>query len=106
MPPPPSDSGALERLPSEIRVHVLGAGPVGLLLAALLQSMERVSVRLYEKRREYTRTRMVQLAQYLVADSVEGYRTDALSPKDVVADPHGRPSGAQRIDELRERQPV
>ena len=85
MPPPPSDSGALERLPSEIRVHVLGAGPVGLLLAALLQSMERVSVRLYEKRREYTRTRMVQLAQYLVADSVEGYRTDLIDEDSVQA---------------------
>ena len=31
-------------------------------------------MRLYEKRREYTRTRMVRLASYLVADSVEGYR--------------------------------
>jgi 2-polyprenyl-6-methoxyphenol hydroxylase-like FAD-dependent oxidoreductase len=85
MPPPPSDSGALERLPSQIRVHVVGAGPVGLLLAALLQSMERVSVRLYEKRREYTRTRMVQLAQYLVADSVEGYRTDLIDEDSVQA---------------------
>jgi 2-polyprenyl-6-methoxyphenol hydroxylase-like FAD-dependent oxidoreductase len=85
MPPPPSDSGALERLPSEIQVHVVGAGPVGLLLAALLQSMERVSVRLYEKRHEYTRTRMVQLAQYLVADSVEGYRTDLIDEDSVQA---------------------
>ena len=33
--------------------------------------MEGLSVRLYEKRTEYTRTRMVQLAPYLVADSVE-----------------------------------
>src|SRR5512134_891715 len=59
-----------------MRVHVVGAGPVGLLLTALLQSMEGFSVRLYEKRREYTRTRMVQLAPYLVADSVEAYRAD------------------------------
>jgi 2-polyprenyl-6-methoxyphenol hydroxylase-like FAD-dependent oxidoreductase len=58
---------------------------VGLLLAALLQSMERVSVRLYEKRHEYTRTRMVQLAQYLVADSVEGYRTDLIDEDSVQA---------------------
>ena len=50
-----------------MRVHVVGAGPVGLLLTALLQSMEGFSVRLYEKRRDYTRTRMVQLAPYLVA---------------------------------------
>ena len=31
----------------------------------------------HEKRGEYTRTRMVQLAPYLVADSVESYRTDS-----------------------------
>jgi hypothetical protein len=35
-------------------------------------------VSLYEKRSEYTRTRMVQLAPYLLADSVEAYRTDAI----------------------------
>ena len=35
-------------------------------------------MRLYEKRHEYTRTRMVQLAPYLVADSVESYRTDSI----------------------------
>lgn len=61
---------------SEGRVHVLGAGPVGLFLTALLQPLGGVSVRLYEKRHEYTRTRMVRLASYLVADSVEGYRAD------------------------------
>jgi hypothetical protein len=32
------------------------------MLTALLQSMEGLSVHLYEKRREYTRTRMVRLA--------------------------------------------
>lgn len=32
-------------------VHVIGAGPVGLLLTALLQSLDGFSVRLYEKRR-------------------------------------------------------
>ena len=58
------------------RVHVLGAGPVGLLLTALLQPMDGLSVHLYEKRRAYTRTRMVRLAEYLVADSTEGYRAD------------------------------
>src|SRR5262245_859387 len=63
---PQSSVTAFETLPSGGRVHVLGAGPVGLLLTALLQSMEGLSVRLYEKRREYTRTRMVQLAPYLV----------------------------------------
>ena len=44
------------------RVHVLGAGPVGLLLTAMLQPLDGVRVRLYEKRTEYTRTRMVRLA--------------------------------------------
>ena len=64
---------------------MVGAGPVGLLLTALLQSMEGFSVRLYEKRREYTRTRMVQLAPYLVADSVESYRTDYIDGDNVEA---------------------
>jgi 2-polyprenyl-6-methoxyphenol hydroxylase-like FAD-dependent oxidoreductase len=66
-------------------VHVVGAGPVGLLLTALLQSVDGLSVRLYEKRREYTRTRMVQLARYLVADSVESYRVDAIDGDSVEA---------------------
>ncbi len=66
-------------------MHVVGAGPVGLLLTALLQSMEGFSVRLYEKRREYTRTRMVQLAPYLVADSIESYRGDAIDGDSVEA---------------------
>ena len=66
-------------------MHVVGAGPVGLLLTALLQSMEGFSVCLYEKRHEYTRTRMVQLAPYLVADSVETYRTDSIDGDSVAA---------------------
>jgi 2-polyprenyl-6-methoxyphenol hydroxylase-like FAD-dependent oxidoreductase len=68
-----------------MRVHVVGAGPVGLMLTALLQSMEGFSVHLYEKRREYTRTRMVQLAPYLVADSVESYRVDSIDGDSVEA---------------------
>src|SRR5512134_3931818 len=68
-----------------MRVHVVGAGPVGLLLTALLQPMEGFSVRLYEKRREYTRTRMVQLAPYLVADSIESYRADSIDGESVEA---------------------
>ena len=55
------------------------------MLTALLQSTEGLSVRLYEKRREYTRTRMVQLAPYLVADSVESYRADAIDGDSVEA---------------------
>ena len=68
-----------------MRVHVIGAGPVGLLLTALLQSVEGVSVRLYEKRPEYTRTRMVQLAPYLVADSLESYQADVIDGDSVEA---------------------
>src|SRR5215475_4505696 len=68
-----------------VRVHVLGAGPVGLLLTALLQPTERFSVHLYEKRRDYTRTRMVQLASYLVADSVADYSTDNIDEETVPA---------------------
>ena len=83
--PSTSDSTAPETLPSSGRVHVVGAGPVGLMLAALLQPIEGLSVRLYEKRREYTRTRMVQLASYLVADSVESYRADSIDGDSVEA---------------------
>ena len=83
--PPQSGSTSDESVPSWGRVHVLGAGPVGLLLTALLQSTEGFSVRLYEKRREYTRTRMVRLASYLVADSVESYRTDHIDRENIEA---------------------
>ena len=83
--PPQSGSTNLETLSSSGRVHVLGAGPVGLLLTALLQSMEGLSVRLYENRREYTRTRMVRLASYLVADSVESYRADHIDGESIEA---------------------
>jgi hypothetical protein len=47
--------------------------------------MDGFSVHLYEKRREYTRTRMVQLAPYLMADSVETYRADAIDGDSVEA---------------------
>jgi 2-polyprenyl-6-methoxyphenol hydroxylase-like FAD-dependent oxidoreductase len=67
------------------RVHVVGAGPVGLLMAALLQSMAGYTVHLYEKRREYTRTRMVKLASYLVADSVASYCTDYIDEESIAA---------------------
>ena len=66
-------------------VHVVGAGPVGLLLAALLQPSDQFAVRLYEKRREYTRTRMVKLASYLVADSVASYCTDHIDDESIQA---------------------
>ena len=74
-----------ETLPAGRRVHVIGAGPVGLLLTALLQSIEGLSVHLYEKRSDYTRTRMVRLASYLVADSLESYRTDHIDGENIEA---------------------
>lgn len=83
--PPRSGSTALETLRPGGRVHVLGAGPVGLLITALLQSMDGMSVHLYEKRPAYTRTRMVTLAQYLVADSVASYRVDDIDGESVDA---------------------
>src|SRR5678816_1060751 len=66
------------------KVHVIGAGPVGLLLTALLQSMQ-FPVRLYEKRPKYTRTRMVKLSSFLVADSVESYCADYIDGENIAA---------------------
>src|SRR6188474_1569389 len=67
------------------RVHVIGAGPVGLLIAALFQSMEGFSVRLYEKRPKYTRTRMVKLSSFLAADSVDSYCADHIDAENLKA---------------------
>jgi 2-polyprenyl-6-methoxyphenol hydroxylase-like FAD-dependent oxidoreductase len=55
------------------------------LLTALLRSVDGFSERLYEKRREYSRTRMVKLASYLVADSIESYRADHIDGENVEA---------------------
>jgi hypothetical protein len=74
----------LTRLPTK-HIHIIGAGPCGLILTALLQSIEGLSIRLYEKRREYTRKRMVKLSPYLVAESVEAYRGDDLDGENVDA---------------------
>jgi 2-polyprenyl-6-methoxyphenol hydroxylase-like FAD-dependent oxidoreductase len=72
------------------RVHIVGAGPVGLLLTALLQGIGTFEVRLYEKRRQYTRSRMVKLAPYLVADTIDAYRADPIDGDNVEAvfEPH------------------
>jgi len=83
--PPQSRSTSFEILPSGGRVHVLGAGPVGLLLTASLQSMEAFSVRLYEKRHDTHVRAMVRLASYLVADSVESYRADHIDGESIEA---------------------
>ncbi|KHK98762.1 hypothetical protein LK09_07580 [Microbacterium mangrovi] len=66
-------------------VHVIGGGPVGLFLAALLQSVPGQRVRVYEKRPEYTRNRMVTLAPYLLADTIESYRADTIDGQHVEA---------------------
>ncbi len=79
---PEADVGLVERAR---RVHVLGAGPVGLLVAALLQPVDGTTVRLYEKRRGYTRTRMVRLTSSLVADSAEDYRAGQSDAENVDA---------------------
>jgi hypothetical protein len=55
------------------------------MLATLLQTTGAFSIRLYEKRREYTRTRMVKLDSYLVADSVENYCIDHIDGENVEA---------------------
>jgi 2-polyprenyl-6-methoxyphenol hydroxylase-like FAD-dependent oxidoreductase len=79
-----SDGGAT--LPrADGTVHVVGAGPVGSFLAALLQTIPGQRVCLYEKRADYTRTRMVQLAPYHVADSIESYLADQLDGQNVAA---------------------
>jgi hypothetical protein len=72
-------------LPFTGRVHVVGAGPVGLLTAALFQSREGFSVRLYEKRPKYTRTRMVKLSSFLAADSVDSYCADYVDAENLGA---------------------
>ena len=77
-------SGNQNKLRSGGKVHVIGAGPVGLLLTALLQSME-FSVCLYEKRPKYTRTRMVKLSSFLIADSVEKYCADYIDGETIKA---------------------
>jgi flavin-dependent dehydrogenase len=74
-----------EILPEGNRVHIIGAGPVGLFLAALLQSTEKFPVRLYEKRQIYTRTRMVKLSSFLAADSVESYCEDHVDGQTIQA---------------------
>ena len=67
------------------RVHVIGAGPVGLIITALFQTMEGFSVRLYEKRPNYTRTRMVKLSSFLTADSVDSYCADHIDAENLAA---------------------
>jgi len=70
---------------TEGRVHVVGAGPVGLFLTALLQGVKGQRIVLYERRPAYTRTRMVSLAKYLVADSIESYNEDTIDGQDMRA---------------------
>jgi len=80
-----TDAGFANKSLSGGRVHIIGAGPVGLLLTALLQSIGGFSIRLYEKRPKYTRTRMVKLASYLISDSLESYCADYIDGDNVAA---------------------
>src|SRR5262245_4399478 len=79
------DPSTTDAPPSERRVHIVGAGPVGLVMTALLQSLEGFSIRLYEKRPAYIRTRMVRLASYLTADSISAYTADEIDGDNVAA---------------------
>ena len=54
-------------------------------MTAMLQSMEGFSIRLYEKRPAYTRTRMVRLASYLTAESISAYCADEIDGDTVSA---------------------
>lgn len=56
--------------------HIIGAGPVGLLTAALLQRTTGKNIVLHEKRPVYTRTRMVALSPYLLAQDLGPYDSD------------------------------
>ena len=76
---------SLETSTPRRQVHIIGGGPVGLMLTALLQTMGDYSIHLYEKRTDYTRTRMVKLDTYLVADSVESYCIDYIDEENVEA---------------------
>src|SRR5215510_5183614 len=79
------DPTTIEAPLPERRVHIIGAGPVGLVMTAMLQSMEGFSIRLYEKRPAYIRTRMVKLAPYLTADSISAYTADEIDGDNVAA---------------------
>jgi hypothetical protein len=79
------EGAEMEDLQGRTRVHIVGAGPVGLLLAAMLRSVDGFAIRLYEKRSAYTRTRMVKLSPYLVADTIAAYREDHIDGENVDA---------------------
>ena len=80
-----TDPVLANRLTSGGRIHIVGAGPVGLLVTALLQSMNGFSIRLYEKRPKYTRSRMVKLSSFLVADSLDKYCADYIDAENAEA---------------------
>ncbi len=65
--------------------YIVGAGPVGLLTAALLQRTTSKEVVLFEKRASYTRTRMVALSPYLLAQEVSSYDVDPFDADNVRA---------------------
>ena len=80
----PSTSGlATDDSPLSGRVHIIGAGPVGLILAALLQPMRAFSVHLYEKRRSTPGPGWSSSRDYLVADSIASYCADYIDGESV-----------------------
>jgi 2-polyprenyl-6-methoxyphenol hydroxylase-like FAD-dependent oxidoreductase len=68
-----------------VSIHILGAGPVGLLTAATLQRTTERPISLYEKRPSYTRTRMVHLSPFLLAQEMDDYRPDAFDGENMRA---------------------
>lgn len=78
----------VERVTPARQIHIIGAGPVGLFLAALLQPVEGMKIRLYEKRPDYQRTRMVRLASHLRADTDSHADTIDSDNIDAVFEPH------------------
>ena len=53
--------------------YIIGAGPVGLAMAALLQRTSTDDLVLFEKRPEYTRSRKVTLSPLLLSDDLADY---------------------------------
>lgn len=63
----------------------MGAGPVGLLTTALLQRTTTKDVVLFEKRPAYTRTRMVALSPFMLAQDVSSYDVDPFDADNIRA---------------------
>jgi len=67
------------------KTYIIGAGPVGLLTTALLQRSSTKDIVLYEKRPAYTRTRMVALSPFMLAQDVNSYNIDPFDADNIRA---------------------